>query len=730
MNPVNTIERNRDKTGTTDPKSAIPDPGPGRLSGRQLPRHRAVPQGSGPHNLPYAPDGTLNILDILSGVFDDNGVWHYKPMVRCIFTGGYRPYDLGSCEYEEGDYAYEEDGVRYLLRQEEAEIYGDKKYLAVDKWVFLRDSVPRALFDGQSLSAKGKQNAAKLCDSCIEIDLNTRFSALHVPVDGCDLCRMLSRYSVGEDQRLVDARDRIRICSLPDAQNIDDLIHPGFPTFFRSGSQDHFSLIKHWLALCDEGKCGDETGCAPPCDQFRPTRLLCVSGGNEKVIPIITTSSTQEYSYVALSHCWGSQHSGIPPWCTTRTNLPSRNEAGIPFDSLPANFKDAVTVTRGLGKEYLWIDSLCIVQGDETDWKQEASKMADVFRGAYCVVAASSAADSTKGFLERSEMEMQHEYVLVNSASHGEVCFSTAVDDFSGDVQDAVLNSRAWVFQERALARRTLHFTQRQTYFECGGGVRCETGTYMKNEGSTSLFSDNSFPYSLQFRAEVAKLKLFSDFFATYSGLGITNATDRPIAILALAQDLAATLNTRLVHGVFEKFLHRGVLWRRKQAETLPRIDFNLGKAVAAPPSWSWMAHKGSIIFAEMEDYFEWDARVAFSAENDKALCAPVAHLRLLGYETEAEDGSGTGILAMGETGEQLGTLWFDDGRERIAEEVVQRVAVLGQQVAPEGVDLGDQQRVYVLLVDEVEGGAFQRVGMGMVNCVLVEGNDVLGRII
>lgn len=489
MDPVKML--NRDKT--TTPRSFIPDPGPGHLSGRQLPLPRAVPQGSGPFNLPFAPDGTLSFFDIISGVFDQNGVWHYEPIKKGIFAGGRGGrIDIGTYEYNGGDYLYEEGGMRFLLGPEEAAMQG--KFLGLDKWVYLQDSIPGELFDEciEALPGGREENKAKLCDLCKRIDLNTALSRLHQPVEGCDLCRILRRCPRAEGRRLVEARDHIRICSPPGSRNVDSQaereVHPGFPTFFKSGSQSHFKLVNHWLRLCDEGKCGHEIGCAPPSGQFRPTRLLRVSPdstGSKDIIPIIATSPTEEYSYVALSHCWGSQHNGIPPWCTTRANLSSRAaetgaEAGIPLDCLPANFRDAILVTRALGKGYLWVDSLCIIQGDEADWGSEASKMADVFRGAYCVVAASSAEDSTRGFLDRMAGETQQDYVSVNSASHGEVYLTTAVDDFAGDVQNAVLNSRAWVFQERALARRTLHFTSHQMYFECGGGVRCETGTHMK----------------------------------------------------------------------------------------------------------------------------------------------------------------------------------------------------------------------------------------------------------
>ncbi len=47
-------------------------------------------------------------------------------------------------------------------------------------------------------------------------------------------------------------------------------------------------------------------------------------------------------------------------------------------------FRDAVTVTRGLGIKYIWIDSLCIIQDDDEDWENESRRMEQVFSAAYC----------------------------------------------------------------------------------------------------------------------------------------------------------------------------------------------------------------------------------------------------------------------------------------------------------------------------------------------------------
>jgi hypothetical protein len=55
--------------------------------------------------------------------------------------------------------------------------------------------------------------------------------------------------------------------------------------------------------------------------------------------------------------------------------------------------------------EYLWIDSLCIIQGENGNWKQESKRMQDVYTSAYCTVAATSAIDSNSGFFEA-----EHQY--------------------------------------------------------------------------------------------------------------------------------------------------------------------------------------------------------------------------------------------------------------------------------------------------------------------------------
>ncbi|KAF1973191.1 heterokaryon incompatibility, partial [Bimuria novae-zelandiae CBS 107.79] len=61
----------------------------------------------------------------------------------------------------------------------------------------------------------------------------------------------------------------------------------------------------------------------------------------------------------------------------------------IPIHELSAVFQDAVYTTHAMGFNFIWIDSLCIIQDDPQDWLQESKAMCQVYKGAVCNIAAS-----------------------------------------------------------------------------------------------------------------------------------------------------------------------------------------------------------------------------------------------------------------------------------------------------------------------------------------------------
>jgi hypothetical protein len=115
------------------------------------------------------------------------------------------------------------------------------------------------------------------------------------------------------------------------------------------------AIIKVWLENCDKNHTLCQTDRSPGrLGELLPRRVLDLSGGQ---IRLIETTQGQRGHYVALSHSWGKEQLLV----TTRETIAERMR-GITMGQLPKTFQDAVAITRGLGLQYIWIDSLCIIQ--------------------------------------------------------------------------------------------------------------------------------------------------------------------------------------------------------------------------------------------------------------------------------------------------------------------------------------------------------------------------------
>lgn len=264
--------------------------------------------------------------------------------------------------------------------------------------------------------------------------------------------------------------------------SIPEDIQRGFPVLPKPASGAQIKLLSKWIEDCDSGhKCSTKSN--PGTFQL-PSRLLDLGpvGSDENILQLDCSTTRLDNRYVALSHRWGDPKVHTR-FCLLHDNLDFYKKKGIILDKLPQTFKDAVKVTRALKIRYLWIDSLCIIQEDGEDWKAECQRMEMVFSCAYLTIAATSASGSTDGFLKPRPLDGPNTRVAhfftsdKNGTDDSKFYVCNAIDNFKRDVEEAELSKRGWVYQERALSRRTIHFTDTQVYWECGKGIRCETLT-------------------------------------------------------------------------------------------------------------------------------------------------------------------------------------------------------------------------------------------------------------
>lgn len=190
-------------------------------------------------------------------------------------------------------------------------------------------------------------------------------------------------------------------------------------------SNDSFQQAKLWLQDCNSNH--------PECQEWQkhqklPNRLVHVQWDKNtaKIAGNIICSETlpTNTTYLSLSHCWGT----VEFLVMTSENL-SQLEASLPVHKLSRTIQDAMRVTLKLGFEYIWIDSLCIVQDDLEDWTKQASLMGDVYANASCNISASAAAHGAEGFLLSREFDATPVLVQVDCSVSGEARDASLPDD-------------------------------------------------------------------------------------------------------------------------------------------------------------------------------------------------------------------------------------------------------------------------------------------------------------
>ncbi|KAK4220428.1 hypothetical protein QBC38DRAFT_550681, partial [Podospora fimiseda] len=211
---------------------------------------------------------------------------------------------------------------------------------------------------------------------------------------------------------------------------------------------------------------------------------------------------------------------------------------------------------------------------------------------------------------------------------------------------------RAWVLQERVLSRRTIHFTGSHVYYECEDGVTCEQLTKLKPPfGKQYFILDPQFPDRLYSSGYKRTFQLIQFLFVKYSASGITEETDRAIAINSLIIRIEQALKTSSHYGIFQLFLSSLLLWKRTR-DSNPPI-----KHKKQVPSWSWMAYSGGVDFIlEPTDQFLVSHRDnLYFADDGRALHIKV---RNFGEGCRVEENGGNYDIMVGT--ENVGSLWLD----------------------------------------------------------------------
>ncbi|KAF4614372.1 hypothetical protein G7Y89_g15365 [Cudoniella acicularis] len=354
-----------------------------------------------------------------------------------------------------------------------------------------------------------------------------------------------------------------------------------------------FEIGRNWIYKCVT----NHQECRPDQDNYCPTRLL----------ESLLGSSIE-----------GGE--GIKNYYNCESPETKR---GIPIESLPQLYRDAIKVTRNLGESFLWIDSLCIIQDSEDDWAQESDQMGNVYANALCTISADAATGSNETLFPTRDLNKSLEslnstkyeasYIpwgYLRPPSSSRATFHPAYHVSSDLIAASPTSSRGWCLQERQLSRRILHFTSQQVLWECGSLNASEiypqglplmpgkTEAYQTQPVGPAYHRElyRQLPRSVISTPDTMQDEmrlLWYWFLVEFSKRILTFPSDRLPAISGIAQDLSRKTKETYIAGLWKSDLLYGLCWISS-----PTPD-NRIRLYDSAPSWSWASVTGPIQFQE-----------------------------------------------------------------------------------------------------------------------------------
>lgn len=389
-----------------------------------------------------------------------------------------------------------------------------------------------------------------------------------------------------------------------------------------------------WLQICIQSHkyCSESFQ-----SQYRPTRLIDLGRDFDfsRAHLIETTPGDAPVHYLALSYCWGSN---MPEEGKTCRSTLVENKFRLRRSKLPRTFKHFFSMAKIIGVQYVWIDSLCIVQDDDLDWQRESASMGQIYSNAVCTVAAESAKDCKGGIW------LESGFRIVHGDSRQDITQQQNLENYMSRCDQrfhkSALQKRGRALVERELSPRVLHFTFSHVFWECRELKKdapvllgsCDTviGSIAGREASSYEWK-NTRPRAFDMPAEARTPQyllplreqnpralaafnnrqspneetisylcfLWRTIIEDYSTRDFTMLRDRLPALSGLAAEFQQFLSCDYMAGSWKDDLH-GLLWA---------MDYNIPfvfDALDEGPSWSWASVPGPITYSWLHQALEY----------------------------------------------------------------------------------------------------------------------------
>jgi hypothetical protein len=302
-------------------------------------------------------------------------------------------------------------------------------------------------------------------------------------------------------------------------------------------------------------------------------------------------------------------------------------KTGFQLEDLPNTCRDAVIVARRLGIQYIWIDSLCIIQDSPSDWEAEAAKMCAVYSNAMITFAGIDSPDSDTGLFV-TEPDRHTVALTIRLPSNGRMAnvyarkmnsnyksgFLHAKDvPLSDPSSNGILNSRGWTLQEVILSRRVLFFGSWELGWCCRSSTACECDSLFRSDSLFRLKHYIEIPMTMSAlvaeQSEEARLYIWMRIVAVFTSRQLSFHKDRLPAIAGLADAMHSHFGGRYLAGMWEARMESMIMWHsfgEVDGQGPTAMDSAIQDGYA--PSWSWASVYGGVYFAIAQGRLKYTA--------------------------------------------------------------------------------------------------------------------------
>ncbi|RCI12223.1 hypothetical protein L249_0154 [Ophiocordyceps polyrhachis-furcata BCC 54312] len=364
----------------------------------------------------------------------------------------------------------------------------------------------------------------------------------------------------------------------------------------------YLDFVRKAVAHCEQSHQACRRGDWPP--KLSMIRVVDVS--DRRVVPC-----PDDCDYLALSYVWG----GVVP-----------EDGALESASLPPTIEDAITLTKALGRRYLWVDALCIDQSpcltaEEAAAKQEQLAMMHlIYQYATLTIITVSGKDSNHGLPGVSRRRFQ-----LRESIQGCDLF-TVPPIMNSEVHESQWETRAWTLQELHSSRRGIYVSASQMEYGCRMRVCAESmddWQYYFEPQYTDRILQTPSPVRLDYYqisdlffrdAQVLNphltCRVFSIMLGYYTEKNMSRDSDSLNAFLGILGLMEQRLFPRGFVCGLPLRSHPQFLGWMHSSECSPRRrpDF---------PSWSFAGWQGAVLMPKpCEETIVWDPKTSSFGEN------------------------------------------------------------------------------------------------------------------